>query len=99
MNNLLVSVTCVRLRLIVCWAWANFLGALRLQKWEITRAKSPRRQVRNHRFFTFAPLRLCARNSGFIFFATFVLFVVNCFPSCLCAQEPLRAGTIFSATQ
>jgi NitT/TauT family transport system substrate-binding protein len=99
MNNLLISVTYVRLRLIVYAAWANFSGALALQKREITRAKSPRRQVRNHCFFTFAPLRLCARNSGFIFFATFVLFVVNCFPSCLSAQESLRAGTIFSATQ
>jgi ABC-type nitrate/sulfonate/bicarbonate transport system substrate-binding protein len=33
------------------------------------------------------------------FFATIVLFVLNFLPSCLSAQEPLRAGTIFSATQ
>ena len=47
------------------------------------------------------PLRLCARYSGFWSrLCRAVLFVVNFNPlSCLSAQEPLRAGTIFSATQ
>ncbi len=46
------------------------------------------------------PLRLCARYSGFwLRLCRAVLFVVNFIPSCLSAQEPLRAGTIFSATQ
>jgi len=53
-----------------------------------------------HQPVIFASLRLCARYSGFwLRLCRVVLFVLNFLPSCLSAQEPLRAGTIFSATQ